>query len=46
MTPAATDLSDRESVKALIAEGRKYGDIKMLVNAAGVSPSQAPLKQF
>lgn len=44
VTPAATDLSDRESVKALIAEGRKYGDIKMLVNAAGVSPSQAPVE--
>ncbi len=44
VTPAATDLSDRESVKALIAEGWKYGDIKMLVNAAGVSPSQAPVE--
>ena len=29
---------------ALIAEGQKYGDIKMLVNAAGVSPSQAPVE--
>ena len=38
------DLSDRESVRRWIAEGQKYGDIKMLVNAAGVSPSQAPVE--
>lgn len=38
------DLSSRDSIKALIAEGQKYGDIKMLVNAAGVSPSQAPIE--
>ena len=38
------DLSSRESIKALIAEGQKYGPIKMLVNAAGVSPSQAPIE--
>lgn len=37
------DLSDRESIRALIAEGQKYGPIAMLVNAAGVSPSQAPI---
>lgn len=38
------DLSSRESIQNLIAEGRKYGEIKMLVNAAGVSPSQAPIE--
>lgn len=38
------DLSSRESVKALIAEAQKYGNITMLVNAAGVSPSQAPVE--
>lgn len=37
------DLSSRESIQALIAGGQKYGEIKMLVNAAGVSPSQAPI---
>ena len=42
--PVHMDLSDRRSIKALIAEGQKYGDIKMLVNAAGVSPSQAPVE--
>ena len=44
VVPMEMDLSDRTSIKALIAEGQKYGDIKMLVNAAGVSPSQAPIE--
>lgn len=35
------ELSSRESIKGIIAEAQKYGEIKMLVNAAGVSPSQA-----
>lgn len=39
VVPVEMDLSSRESIKALIAEGQKYGEIKMLVNAAGVSPS-------
>lgn len=38
------DLSSRDSIKAIIAEAKKYGDIQMLVNAAGVSPSQAPIE--
>ena len=38
------DLSSRESVKNLIAKAQGYGDISMLVNAAGVSPSQAPIE--
>lgn len=42
--PMEMDLSDRTSIKALIAKGQSYGDIKMLVNAAGVSPSQAPIE--
>lgn len=44
VVPVETDLSSRESIKNLIAEGQKYGPIKMLVNAAGVSPSQAPIE--
>lgn len=40
------DLSARESIKSLIAEAQKYGDITMLVNAAGVSPSQAPVESI
>ena len=38
------DLSSRDSIKRIIAEAQKYGDITMLVNAAGVSPSQAPIE--
>lgn len=37
-------LSSRESIKSLIVEALKWGDISMLVNAAGVSPSQASIK--
>ena len=44
VTPVEMDLSSRSSIIALIAEGQKYGEIKMLVNAAGVSPSQAPIE--
>ncbi len=42
--PIEMDLSSRESILNLIAEAQKLGDIKMLVNAAGVSPSQAPIE--
>lgn len=42
--PVATDISSRESILSLIAEAQKYGEIEMLINAAGVSPSQAPIE--
>ncbi len=42
--PMEMDLSSRGSILALIAEGQRYGEIKMLVNGAGVSPSQAPVE--
>ena len=35
------DLSSRKSIQNLIAKAQEYGDIAMLINAAGVSPSQA-----
>lgn len=38
------DISSRTSILNLIAEAKKYGDITMLVNAAGVSPSQASIE--
>ena len=38
------DISSRESIRNLIAEAQKAGPITMLVNAAGVSPSQAPIE--
>lgn len=42
--PLEMDLSSRESIRNLIAEAQKSGEITMLVNAAGVSPSQAPVE--
>ena len=44
VVPMETDISSRESILKLIAEGQKYGEIAMLINAAGVSPSQAPVE--
>ena len=44
VVPVEMDLSSRGSIRNFIAEGQKYGEIKMLVNAAGVSPSQAPIE--
>lgn len=44
VAPVEMDLSSRESIRRFIAEGQKYGPIQMLVNAAGVSPSQAPIE--
>ena len=38
------DISSRDSIQNLIAEAQKYGDITMMVNSAGVSPSQAPIE--
>lgn len=42
--PFEMDLSSRESIKAMIAKCREYGEITMMVNGAGVSPSQAPIE--
>ena len=44
--PVEMDLSDRDSIKALIAKGQEYGEIKYLVNGAGVSPSQASVEEI
>lgn len=38
------DLSSRESILNIIGKAKEYGDITMLVNAAGVSPSQASIE--
>ena len=46
VTPVETDLSERDSILELIDIGKKLGDITMLVNAAGVSPSQAPVESI
>ncbi len=42
--PFETDLSSRGDIKAMIAKAGENGEIKMLVNAAGVSPSQASIE--
>ena len=42
--PFEMDLSSRESIQAIIEKALEYGEIKYLVNAAGVSPSQAPIE--
>jgi len=42
--PFIMDLSSRESVLAMIKKGQEYGEIKYLINGAGVSPSQAPIE--
>ena len=43
VVPFEMDLSSRESILAIIAEAQKYGEIRYMVNGAGVSPSQAPI---
>lgn len=39
----AVDISSRESILALVEHAQKFGAVKNLINAAGVSPSQAPV---
>lgn len=38
------DLSSRDSILSIIAKAQEFGEIAMLVNAAGVSPSQASIE--
>ena len=42
--PFEIDLSSRDSIRKLIEKAQGYGEISMLVNAAGVSPSQASIE--
>lgn len=42
--PFEMDLSSRDSIQNIIKKAQSYGEISMLVNAAGVSPSQAPIE--
>ena len=44
VTPFEMDVSSRESIRAIIAKAQEFGEIKYLVNGAGVSPSQAPIE--
>lgn len=40
------DMASRESIVNAVQKAQEYGPIKMLVNAAGVSPSQATVEQI
>ena len=42
--PFEMDLSSRKDILALIARAQEFGEIKYMINAAGVSPSQAPIE--
>ena len=44
--PIEMDLSLRESILNMIQIAKSYGDISMLINGAGVSPSQAPIEMI
>ncbi|WP_018463516.1 SDR family oxidoreductase [Segatella paludivivens] len=40
------DLGSKEDILAVVAEAVKWGEVKFLINAAGVSPSQAPVSEI
>lgn len=44
VVPAQMDLSDKTSILDFIRAGQTYGEVTMLINAAGVSPSQASVE--
>ena len=46
VVPFEMDLSSRESILSMIGRAQEYGNIKYLINAAGVSPSQAPIEEI
>ncbi|ETD16537.1 MULTISPECIES: SDR family oxidoreductase [Prevotellaceae] len=45
-TAVRADLGSREDISAVVAESLKWGEVKHVVNAAGVSPSQAPIREI
>ncbi len=46
VVPVSMDLSDKTSILNFIETGRTYGEVAMLINAAGVSPSQASIEMI
>ncbi|MGM9802787.1 MAG: SDR family oxidoreductase [Muribaculaceae bacterium] len=42
--PYEMNLASRQSILSLISEAQRHGEISMLINAAGVSPSQASIE--
>lgn len=45
-TAMVADVSNREMVQTVVRKAQKLGPIKALVQAAGVSPSQAPIESI
>ncbi len=41
--PFVMDMSSRTSIQAMVQKATEYGEVKVLVCGAGVSPSQAPI---
>lgn len=46
VVPAQMDLSDKTSILDFVKTGQTYGEVAMLINAAGVSPSQASVEMI
>lgn len=46
VVPFEMDLSSRESILRMIDKASEYGEIRYLINGAGVSPSQAPIEMI
>ena len=46
VVPFEMDLSSRESIQAIIKKAQEFGEIKYMINGAGVSPSQAPVEDI
>ena len=44
--PVQCDLGSRESILSLVERARSFGQVHGVVNAAGVSPSQAPVSEI
>lgn len=40
------DLGSKDDILSVVAESAKWGEVKYVVNAAGVSPSQAPVSNI
>ncbi len=40
------DLGSKDDILSVVAESAKWGEVKYVVNAAGVSPSQAPVSDI
>ena len=44
--PFEMDLSSRDSILSMIRKAQEYGEVRYMINGAGVSPSQAPVEMI